>query len=271
MFWVFFPSPLATLSEYSCICLRIHMWPDWRHLDDPRRCLPVASVIPQFWSSCWPSPAVQSGSHMVQLVHRCQGTHFTVKTFTCLVSYCSTLEIPTNLSVLYLILFANMSIFWQQNTANNVCELVALLSHFILLIQITVAKKYMLIACSVLSVCFLTVVPAALHLPVFAVYNSLSASMAGLQRAVAHACDARCSGDLDRQGSHPHQREAAGGAAGFLQIPATEHQAPRRRRAPHLVGTSLKLFSNETNGLFLKSFFLMLHFVDCTLSKRLYS
>lgn len=51
--------------------------------------------------------------------------------------------------------------------------------------------------------------------------------MAGLQRAVAHACDACCSGDLDRQRPHPHQREAARDAAGFLQISAAEHQTPR--------------------------------------------
>lgn len=114
------------------------------------------------------------------------------------------------------------------------------------------------------------VVPAAPLLPVFAVYHSLSASMAGLQRAVAHACDARCSGDLDRQGPHPHQREATGGAAGFLQIPATEHQAPRRRRAPHLVGTFFELFSSENRGgvflnFFLKVTFCQLHTVQKTL------
>lgn len=68
--------------------------------------------------------------------------------------------------------------------------------------------------------------PAASHHPCLESF-SLCILMAGIQRAVAHACDARCSGDLDRQGSHPHQHEAARDAAGFLQISAAEHQTPR--------------------------------------------
>ena len=56
--------------------------------------------------------------------------------------------------------------------------------------------------------------------------------MADLQRATTHTCGARCCGDLDRQGSDPRQRQAAGDTAGFCQVPATEHQATRRRCAP---------------------------------------
>lgn len=59
--------------------------------------------------------------------------------------------------------------------------------------------------------------------------------MADLQRATTHTCGARRRGDLDRQGSDPHQREAPGNAAGFLQVSAAEHQAPCRCCAPHLV------------------------------------
>lgn len=61
--------------------------------------------------------------------------------------------------------------------------------------------------------------------------------MADLQRATTHPCGARCCGDLDGQGSHPHQRDAAGAAARFLQVPAAEHQAPRRFCAAPLVSS----------------------------------
>lgn len=71
--------------------------------------------------------------------------------------------------------------------------------------------------------------------------HSLLASMAGLQRATAYSRGARCCGDLDRQGSDTHQREAAGNAARFRQVPAAEHQAPRRRCAPLLVGSCIIL------------------------------
>lgn len=75
----------------------------------------------------------------------------------------------------------------------------------------------------------------------FPAHNSVSASMADLQRAITYACGARRCGDLDGQGSHPHQCEAAGNAAGFLQIPATEYQTPRWCCAPHLVGSLFSL------------------------------
>lgn len=80
-------------------------------------------------------------------------------------------------------------------------------------------------------------------------------SMAGLQRAAVHARDARCSGDVDRQGSHPHQCETTGDAAGFLQISAAEHQTPRRRCAPHLVGTFL--FCSDSAAFLIVPFCLM--------------
>ena len=72
-------------------------------------------------------------------------------------------------------------------------------------------------------------------------WHSLHASMADLQRATSYTRGARCRGDLDGQGSDPRQREAAGDAAGFLQVPAAEHQAPCRRCAPLLVRYSFPL------------------------------
>lgn len=65
--------------------------------------------------------------------------------------------------------------------------------------------------------------------------------MAGLQRAATYTRGARCCGDLDRQGSHPHKREAAGNAAGFRQVPAAEHQTRCRCCAPLLVCSLFKL------------------------------
>lgn len=96
--------------------------------------------------------------------------------------------------------------------------------------------------CSPLPVLLLLSVSAfSLSLSVF-LYSShsLHASMTDLQRATTYTCGARCCGDLDRQGSDPHQREATGNAAGFLQVPATEHQAPCRCCAPHLVSSLFK-------------------------------
>lgn len=64
--------------------------------------------------------------------------------------------------------------------------------------------------------------------------------MADLQGPAAHACGARCFRDLDRQGSDPHQHEAAGDAARFLQVSTAEHQTACRLRAAPLVGSSLR-------------------------------
>lgn len=106
-------------------------------------------------------------------------------------------------------------------------------------------------------ICPLQTVQIQIHSPVFflslSVFlcssHSLCTSTAGLQRAATYTGGARCRGDLDRQGSDPHQREAAGNAARFRQVPAAEHQAPRRRCAPLLVSSSFKL-NIETKSLY---------------------
>lgn len=217
---------LWRLSEHFCICLRIDMWADWRHLDDAGWCLPVAAATPSC-SSCWPSPAVQTCSHMV---YRLQGT----SSKNSLATSCRAGEFRNILPVVCPFLtskYTNVSEFVPPDS----------LYHFMLLIvngSFTVYVDsvhswthhhiwfYPCAISVIINVCPCWLPPSPL-------------SMAGLQRAAVHARDARCSGDVDRQGSHPHQCETAGDAAGFLQISAAEHQTPRRRCAPHHVGTFL--------------------------------
>lgn len=74
---------------------------------------------------------------------------------------------------------------------------------------------------------------------VFYCLLSWRTSLTDLQRPAAHTGGARWFGDLDRQGSDPHQRDAAGNAARLLQVPPAEHQTARRLRAAPLVSSSL--------------------------------
>lgn len=73
------------------------------------------------------------------------------------------------------------------------------------------------------------------HCVCFYRFYLLGASMTDLQGPAAHTCGARCFRDLDRQGSDPHQHEAAGDAERFLQVSTAEHQTACRLRAAPLV------------------------------------